>query len=275
MEQYLLAYNRANIASFLHFKELLTMETMEGISMFGEAIKFDAAVRALAFGAVVMSSVANATEPVISVGSGPAGASVYENFDGLASSGGLSANGIHVTFSGTGARTAALPDLSGYYAAPYLSDGSGAAFGNLQADGKNATQYLTTGIGQVTLQLEGYSQYLGLLWGSVDDYNKLSFYNGNTLLFSFTGLDVDAGANGNQGAGGTFYVNINSDVAFNKVVASSTAYGFELDNVALAIHPLAVSPIPEPEAYSLLMAGLVLIGAMVRRRSITSIVRAC
>jgi hypothetical protein len=240
-----------------------------------EASRFDAVVLAIAFSAVVMSSAASAAEPVISVGSGPAGASVYENFDGLASSGGLSAKGIHVTFSGTGARTAALPDLSGYHAAPYLSSGSGAAFGTLQADGKDATQYLTTGTGQVTLQLEGYSQYFGLLWGSVDDYNTLSFYNGNTLLFSFTGLDVDAGANGNQGAGGTFYVNINSDAAFNKVVASSTAYGFEFDNVALAIHPLAVSPVPEPETYSLLMAGLALIGAIVRRRSITSTFRAC
>jgi hypothetical protein len=243
--------------------------------MLGEVIRFNAAARALAFGAVVMSSVASAAEPVISVGSGPASVSVYENFDGLASAGGLSAKGIHVTFSGTGAGTAALPDLSGYYAAPYLSGGSGAAFDNFQADGRDATQYLTSGIGQVTLQLEGYSQYFGLLWGSVDDYNKLSFYDGNTLLFSFTGLDVDGGANGNQGAGGTFYVNIDSDVAFNKVVASSTAYGFEFDNVAVAINPIAVSPIPEPEVYSLLMAGLALIGAIVRRRSITSTVRAC
>jgi hypothetical protein len=210
-----------------------------------------------------------------SVGGVPVGVGVYESFDSLATTGGLSARGIAVTFSGKGAGTATLPYVPGRYVAPFISSGNGASFGNPQANGLDQTQYLTTGIGQVTLQLDKYHQYFGLLWGSVDDYNTLSFYDGNTLLFSFTGIDVDAGANGNQGAGGTFYVNINSDAAFNKVVASSTAYGFEFDNVALAINPLAVSPVPEPETYSLLMAGLALIGAIVRRRSITSTVRAC
>ncbi len=240
--------------------------------MLKKATKFDAALLALAFGATAVSSATIAAEPVISVGSVPVGAGVYENFDSLAAAGGLSAKGISVTFSGIGAGTAALPNLSGQYAAPYLSGGSGAEFSNFQAGGPDVTQYLTTGIGQVTLQLDGYSQYFGLLWGSVDDYNTLSFYNENTLLFTFTGLDVDGGAHGNQGAGGTFYVNIDSDTAFNKVVASSTAYGFEFDNVAVTLNPIAVSPIPEPGAYSLLMAGLALIGAIIRRRTITSAV---
>lgn len=237
-----------------------------------EATRFNSVVLAIAFGATVLSSAAIAAAPAISVGSVPGGAGVYENFDSLAAAGGLSTKGISVAFSGTGAGTAALPDLSGYYAAPYLSGGSGATFGNFQAEGPDVTQYLTTGIGQVTLQLDGYSQYFGLLWGSVDNYNTLSFYDGNTLLFSFTGLDVDGGAHGNQGAGGTFYVNIDSDTAFNKVVASSTAYGFEFDNVAVTLNPIAVSPIPEPGAYSLLMAGLALIGTIIRRRTITSAV---
>ncbi len=238
-----------------------------------EATRFEAAVLVIAFSATVVSSAAIAAAPAISAGSVPGGAGTYENFDSLAAAGGLSAQGINVTFSGTGAGTAALPDLSGHYAAPYLTGGSGAAFDNLQADGPDATQYLTTGMGQVTLQLDGYNRYFGLLWGSVDDYNTLSFYDGNTLLFSFTGIDVDGSANGNQGAGGTFYVNINSDTAFNKVVASSTAFGFEFDNVALGINPIAVSPIPEPETYSLLMAGLALIGAIIRRRTTTSAIR--
>jgi hypothetical protein len=240
-----------------------------------EATRFDAVVFAIAFGATVLSSAAIAAAPAISVGSVRGGAGVYENFDSLAAAGGLSAKGIKVTFSGTGAGTAALPDSSGHYAAPYLSGGSGKAFHNFHADGPDATQYLTTGMGQVTLQLEDHNRYFGLLWGSVDDYNTLSFYDGNTLLFSFTGIDVDGGANGNRGAGGTFYVNINSDTAFNKVVASSTNYGFEFDNVALAINPVAVSPVPEPGAYSLLMAGLALIGAIIRRRTITPATKAC
>jgi hypothetical protein len=130
------------------------------------------------------------------------------------------------------------------------------------------TKYLTTGIGQVTLQLDGYNQYFGLLWGSVDDYNTLSFYDGNTLLFNFTGLDVDGMANGNQGAAGTFYVNINSDTAFNKVVASSSGYAFEFDNVALAVNPIRLpktGAVPEPGSLALLGLGL-FAGIAARRR---------
>ncbi|WP_177257295.1 PEP-CTERM sorting domain-containing protein [Nitrosovibrio sp. Nv17] len=206
-----------------------------------------------------------------SVGGTPAGGAVYESFDTLAATGGVTDSGITVSFSGTGARTVDLPNLAGYYAAPYISNGNGALFDNFQADGPNATQYLTTGIGQVTLDLGGHHQYFGLLWGSVDNYNTLSFYDGTTLLFSFSGLDVDSAASGNQGAAGTFYVNIDSTIPFDRVVASSTQYGFEFDNVSLAVNPSnpgGVLPIPEPETYAMLLAGLAMVGAIVRRRTL-------
>ncbi|MEO7464088.1 MAG: PEPxxWA-CTERM sorting domain-containing protein, partial [Nitrosospira sp.] len=72
------------------------------------------------------------------------------------------------------------------------------------------------------------------------------------------------------GATGTFYVNINSDTPFDRVIASSTSYGFEFDNVALAVNPaspIGVSPIPEPGTYAMLLAGLAMVGTMVRRRT--------
>lgn len=90
----------------------------------------------------------------------------------------------------------------GSYAAPFISDSNGTSFGDLQASGADQTEYLATGIGEVTLQLDGYNQYFGLLWGSVDAVNTLSFYDGATLLFTFTGHDVDGLANGDQGAAG-------------------------------------------------------------------------
>ncbi len=34
--------------------------------------------------------------------------------------------------------------------------------------------------------------YFGLYWGSIDDYNWLKFYDGDTLLGTITGLDVIA-----------------------------------------------------------------------------------
>jgi len=238
--------------------------------MFNKAIGVYAVTAAFAFGAAGVSSANAATVLSASVGGVPVGAGVYESFDSLAAAGGLSAQGITVTFSGTGAGTITLPDAPGLYAAPYISGSNGAPFGNSQTDGRNVTQYLTTGIGEVTLQLDKPNQYFGLLWGSVDDYNSLSFYNGSTFLFNFTGLDVDGLANGNQGAAGTFYVNINSDTPFDRVVASSTSYGFEFDNVALAVNPtgpIGVSPIPEPGTYAMLLAGLAMVGAIVRRRT--------
>lgn len=235
--------------------------------MLNRVIKFYVVAGAFAFGAAA-SSASMAAVITATVGSVPDGAAFFENFDSLAATGGTTSKGITVSFSGKGAGTTALPDMTGYYAAPIIADGSAISFGNSQAEGPNETQYLTTGIGQVILELDRYHQYFGLLWGSVDDYNLLSFYDGNTLLFEFTGLDVDGLANGNRGPDGTFYVNISSAEYFNKVVASSTKYGFEFDNVALAYDPISLpiyGEVPEPDTLTLLSLGL-LAGITARRR---------
>lgn len=234
--------------------------------MMNRTIKFFMMAGVFAFGAAMVSPTVMAAVISASVGGVASGAGVYLNFDHLAPTGGTAGGGVTVAFSGQGAGTASLPNVSGQYAAPFISGDNGAPFGNSQADGKDVTQYLVTGIGDVTLQLGGYNQYFGLLWGSVDSYNTLSFYDGGTLLFNFTGLDVDSLANGNQGAAGTFYVNINSDIAFNKVVASSSAYSFEFDNVALERNPirLPITAVPEPDILSLF--GLGLLAHIIARR---------
>lgn len=238
--------------------------------MLNKAIQFYAVTAAFALGAAGASSSSMAALLSASVGGTPVGAAVYENFNNLpaGAGGGTTSSGIKVSFSGPGAAAVSLPDVSGQYAAPFLSASNGVPFGDFHASGADQTGYLATGIGSVTLDLGGYDQYFGLLWGSVDTANSLSFYDGNTLLFTYTGHDVDSLANGNQGAAGTLYVNINSDSPFNKVVASSTAYAFEFDNVALGLRPISLNEtaqIPEPGTLALMGLGL-LAGIANRRR---------
>ena len=189
-----------------------------------------------------------------SVGGAPTGAN-YVNFDNLAlgNAGGMS-GGIGVAFT-SGDSQAVQGALAGKYAAPYLSGGNGALFGD-PINGPDATTYLSTGIGSVTLTLPKATNYFGLLWGSVDSYNSLELFNGTKLVGTVTGDDVTANANGNQGASGTYYVNISDDLTFNKVELSSSQYAFEFDNVSYG----KAAAIPEPGTLASFGAGLLALG---------------
>lgn len=192
------------------------------------------------------------------VGGAPTGVH-YVNFDNLplGSAGGTS-GGITVSITPDGKVTTG--SSSGFYAAPYLSNNNGYPFNDF-TNGPDTTRYLSTGLGTVTLAMPGLEKYIGLLWGSVDTYNTLRLFNGNTLVGTVTGSDVTASANGDQGINGTYYVNITSTLDFNKVVMSSSQYAFEFDNVSYS----ETIPTPEPSTMLIASSGL-LFGIYMRHR---------
>lgn len=222
-------------------------------------------------GATLLASTADAAiiSATATIGGAPTGVTL-DNLDSipLGSGGGTSNTGIIITFTGTGG--AVQGSSSGLYAAPVLSGSNGIGFGNPsgnQPNGVDTTTYLTAGgtsTSSATLILPIDVKYFGLLWGSVDNYNTLELYYNDTLIGSITGTDITPVPTGDQTADGTYYVNITSDTFFNKVVAKSSNYAFEFDDVAY--NPTI--PSPEPITLSLFGAGLAGLGLVRRRRGV-------
>jgi hypothetical protein len=214
---------------------------------------------------LVLAAAPSSATPILnaSVSAAPTGP-FYANFDNLAlgNAGGQTNNDIHVSFTGDAQIVTGF--LSGYYAAPYV-DGNGGLFADSET-GSDTTHYLSTGIGSVTLTFTKPQTYLGLLWGSVDLYNHLSFYGAdNQLVATVGGAEVSNAANGDQGASGSYYVNISGLDPFTTAVFSSDGYAFEFDNVSYDVDPPAA--VPEPLTLSIFGTGLASIARMRRRKA--------
>ena len=181
----------------------------------------------------------------------------------------VNGNGYTVTFdnvgpfervvSGATPGIAAIP-VAGQTAGgvlEYLSGGIGGAL-NTVGDGR----YLSTGLGTITITFDSPKTIFGLLWGSIDYSNQLSFNDsaGTVIMGSDAQAMVGPGfINGFQGFGGSAYVVIRTDTPFTTVKATSGVPSFEFDGV------VAANPVPEPATCLLFGSGLIAMFAYRRR----------
>ena len=109
---------------------------------------------------------------------------------------------------------------------------------------------------------------LSLLWGSPDDYNTLSFYEGSTLLASITGAALEIQTYGHDQVTLDVLGPSGSIVDFNSVVLSSGQNAFEFaDLQALGAATGSFAGTPLPSTWAMLIAGLVGLGFFGHRGS--------
>ena len=196
-----------------------------------------AAVLGVASAANAMTIVASTNGPDTGI---PAGQHLITDFSTAA---GLSGNYQLETGS-----------ISGQYAAPF----------------QDTTQYLNVfGGNTASLAISPALKAISFYWGSIDTYNTVSFFSGSNLVASFSGAQIpSAPADGSQGNG----LN-NRRVTFNfggapitDVDFSSGQNSFELDTVS--------GVVPEPATWALLLVGMGMTGATMRRRRGATVVAA-
>ena len=129
------------------------------------------------------------------------------------------------------------------------------------------TKYLSvlTG-GSATLTALGTIKSLSFYWGSMDEYNKITFQGAGGFSKSFDGDDLNSPANGNQQAASTnrrYYFTFDPNDNINKVIFSSSGNSFEFDNIAVNDPP---TDVPEPLTVSLFASGLAGAAFLRRRR---------
>lgn len=114
------------------------------------------------------------------------------------------------------------------------------------------------GTNPVTIAFANPLDYFGLYWGTPSANNTIGFFNGDTLVQSFSGAAVLSGVN----TSGAVYANFFAAAgeSFNKVVLSDNAPAFESDNHAYKV--AASESVPEPltslTAFASVVAGVLM-----------------
>lgn len=141
--------------------------------------------------------------------------------------------------------------IGGQYAAPFNDTTQFASVGTLTAPATS------------TLLLGGSYNYVGLYWGSIDGYNSLTITDasGDHVVNAANYASVLTPPNGDQGAGGSLYINIFSDSAITKLTFFSSQAAFEFDN-------LTVAAVPEASTWAMMILGFLGLGFLGYRKSV-------
>ena len=144
---------------------------------------------------------------------------------------GSGANAGTITYAGTSGIY--MGNVAGVTAAPWTPTGREA--GNY---------FAVQPSGGISISFAQQQQYFGIMWGSVDTYNTLSFYRGDTLVEQLPGKAVTNNPNGSQAALGTYFVNLNfgGGTSFDRVVATSSNPAFEFNVIAYSTTTQAITP---------------------------------
>jgi hypothetical protein len=156
--------------------------------------------------------------------------------------------------------SAAGYDLA-YAGAVGVFDGSDGLHPNVAAPPPGTlTNYLAIQQGgSATLTASEALYQLSVYIGSPDSFNSIRFIGLNGFDVTLSGAQLAAGAfNGDQSVGRRMTYNFGGDQV-TQVIFSSSGYSFELDNIA-------VSAVPEPATWAMMIAGFGMMGAALRRR---------
>lgn len=119
-----------------------------------------------------------------------------------------------------------------------------------------------------TLSLGSDYTKFGFYWGSIDQYNTVTFLNDGVTMFSLSGNAVpNVNLNAAAATANTRNRYVNFDftggMAFDEVVFGSTYRGFEVDNLAFA------GAVPELSTWAMMLVGFAGIGTLAWRRNKT------
>lgn len=120
---------------------------------------------------------------------------------------------------------------------------------------------VNNGGGDATVSFGAGTSFVSFLWGSPDKYNKLTVTTLDGDSYDFTSSSFPTVVfNGNQSFASYIGFTATDGDLLSSMTFSSTSNAFEASNFSIT------APVPEPQTYALMLAGLGAIFFVARRR---------